>query len=262
MFTRMKEYGLLAGALVMSGSTWAVGPTADQLTPSVTQRASTSTTLGQTTLQASPAVAFGSPIGFGFNWGQVGIGIGGQTLPKGDTNHVDGSMGVAAGFGDSRNTVGVELTANIISLRDNFGQDGSFNAKIHRMLDNTTSVAIGAESFGGYGAARDARTSGYAALTKVFYAGMPVVVNAGIGSDRFRSVTPTHRYGAFGSIAVIPTERLSLVVDFTGVDTNAGISVVPLASLPLTLTVGYVNLSENQGLTREFAGGAGYLVRF
>jgi len=264
IFDMAARRGALASALLMAGSAYAVGPTTDLITPSDAQREATFASAGvqPTQTQASPAVAFGSPIGFGLNSGQLAVGIGGQTTDAPGSNHFDGSMGVAIGLGDSSKALGFELTANLISLRDNFGEDGSFNAKIHHMINATTSVAVGAESVGGWGAARDSRISSYAALTTVVNPGVPVVLNVGAGTNRFASNNETNTTRAFGSIAVVPTDRLSVVVDYTGIDTNAAVSVVPVVSLPVTLTLGYVNLQENEGLSREFAGGLGYLYRF
>lgn len=264
IFAKAAGCGMVATTLMAASSAFALGPTTDLITPPDSQREATFASAGvqPTQTKASPAVAFGSPIGFGLNGGQLAVGIGGQTTDAPGANHFDGSMGVAAGLGNSAESLGFELTANLISLRDNFGEDGSFNAKIHHMLNATTSVAVGAESFGGWGDARDSRTSAYAAVTTVVNPGLPVVLNLGAGTNRFASNNETNSTGVFGSIAVIPTDRLSFVVDYTGIDTNAAVSVVPVASLPITLTLGYVNLQEQEGLSREFAGGLGYLYRF
>jgi len=264
IFLKAASRGMVATALMAAGAAFAVGPTTDQITPSDAQREATFASAGvkPTKTQASPTVAFGSPIGFGLNKSQLAVGIGGQTTDGSGANHFDGSMGVALGLGNSADSLGFELTANLISLRDNFGEDGSFNAKIHHMLNATTSVAVGAESFGGWGEARESRISSYAALTTVVNPGLPVVLNVGAGTNRFASNNDTSSTGVFGSIAVIPTDRLSFVLDHTGIDTNVAVSVVPVSSLPVTLTLGYVNLQERESLSREFAGGLGYLYRF
>lgn len=264
IFAKAASCGMMATTLMAAGSAFALGPTTDLITPSVSQREATFASAGvkPTKIQASPSVAFGSPIGFGLNSGQLAVGIGGQTTDAPGDNHFDGSMGVAAGLGNSADSLGFEITANIISLRNHLGEDGSFNAKAHRMVNATTSVAVGAESFGGWGAARDSRTSAYAAVTKVVNLGLPVVLNLGTGTNRFASNKKTSSMGVFGSVAVIPTDRFSFVVDYTGIDTNIAISLVPFISLPITLTLGYVNMQEQEGLSREFAGGIGYLYRF
>lgn len=258
--------GVISLASVVATTAFAVGPTVDQVTPTDAQRNATFASAGvaPTPILTSPAVAFGSPLGFGLNYGQVAVGIGGQTVPNNAPGPLDGSMGVAMGLGNSVSNVGIELTANIISLRSQFAEDGSFNAKVHRMVSPTTSVAVGAESFGGWGLARQARISSYAAVSTVVTAnGMPVVLNAGLGNNRFRSTRTTDSgdVGAFASVAVVPTDRFSTILDFTGVDINAAISMVPVRAWPVTLTLGYVNLTEREQ-RGEFAGGLGYLYRF
>lgn len=259
--------GVLSCLGLMSSAAFAVGPTVDQFTPSEGQRTATFAETSSSPAaggSSTPAVAFGSPIGFGLNFGQLAAGIGGQTLPNTAPNDFDGSMGLAAGLGNSITSIGLEVTANIISLRDNFAEDGSFNAKLHRMLNPTTSIAVGAESFGGWGAARNARVSSFAAITTVINGenGLPIVLNLGGGTNRFRSGYETNGVGVFASVAIVPTDRISFIADFTGVDTNIAVSMVPVRQFPVTLTLGVVNLAEREALTREFAGGLGYLYRF
>lgn len=238
----------------------AVGVTVDRMAPTAAQQAA----LNLERQMVSPGISFGSPVGFGLNWGQVAFGVGGQTQPRSAPNSLDGSAGIAVGMGDSRNSVGLEVTGNIISLTDNFGDAGSFNAKLHRQIGDRTAVSIGAENFNGWGAAHGARVSSYAAVTTVVRGpmGMPVVLNGGVGDDRFRSSLPTNKVGGFASVAFIPTNRVSFILDYTGVDLNAAVSMVPFKRMPIALTVGMVNLTERQNLTREVSAGIGYLLRF
>lgn len=238
----------------------AVGVTVDRSMPTPAQQAA----VNLERQLVSPGISFGSPVAFGLNWGQIAAAVGGQTQPRSAPNSLDGSAGVAIGLGDSAKTVGLELATNIISLRDNLGSDGSFNAKLHRQIGGRTAIAVGAEGFNGWGTAHNGRVSSYAAVTHVLRGpnGMPVVLNAGVGEDRFRSSLPTNKTGGFASIAIIPTNQVAFIVDYTGVDVNAAISLVPVKSLPIAITLGAVNLTKQENRRTEFASTVGYLYRF
>jgi hypothetical protein len=214
----------------------------------------------------APGVAFGSPVGFGANWGTVGVGIGGATLPKTASDDYDGSMGFVAGFGDSTEAVGLEVTLNVISLRDNFGEDGNLNLKLHRNLGSSTSVAVGVENVVPWGDAKDADESVYVVGTKVMDIGsndrrLPLAINLGLGNGRFDDpgeddVTP------FAGIALMPHPQWSLIADWAGTGLNLGVSAAPVLTLPLTISVGMVNVTERNNSGSEFAGGIGYSWQF
>lgn len=215
----------------------------------------------------APGLAFGSPIAFGAAFGQAYAGIGGETTPPGAPDDVDGSAFVGLGLGNANSAVGLEAAATFISLRDSFGEDGEFNAKLHRAIGKRGAIAVGAEGLGGWGAAKNKDESLFAAYTQVFdlagdMARHPFLlsVNVGVGNERF--VDPgDDGVGVFGGISLTPIRRLSVIADWTGRDLNAGLSVVPIQRLPLVITLGAVNLTERLGRDVEFAGGLGYLFQ-
>lgn len=247
----------------------AVGLTVDQLSLAPAQKEALNQALkAPSAALVSPGFAFGSPVGFGLNLGQGAVGIGGQTVPKSfnNTGDVDGSAGVALGLGDSASSLGLEVTFNIVSLRDNFADSGSFNIKAHRMVGERTSVAFGTESQFAYGDAREAKESYYGVVTTVLDGpfSRPLVVNLGAGNERFRehasgfNDTP----GIFGGLAYVVHEQVSLIADYTGLDLNAAVSVVPFKRLPLTVTLGMINLTEEENRDSEFSGAVGYSFNF
>ena len=216
----------------------------------------------------APGIAFGSPIAFGASWGQAYAGIGGETTPPGSPDDVDGSAFLGVGLGNPVTAVGFEAAATFISLRNSFGEDGEFNAKLHRAVGKRSAVAIGAEGLAGWGAAKNKDESLFAAFTHVVDLAGPMArhpvllaVNVGVGNERF--VDPgDDGVGLFGSLAVVPFRQLSIVTDWTGRDLNAGLSVVPFRRVPLVVTAGAVNLTERFNRDVEFAGGIGYLFQF
>lgn len=221
--------------------------------------------------KGSPGIAMGSPVGFGASWGSAGIGIGGASRDDPDNQDVDGSMGLVFGLGDAQNTVGLETTVNIISLTNNasdsaFAEDGSLNLKLHRQLTPDLAVALGVESVGRWGAAQRGRSSLFVTGTKFFMADTEnsvhtIAVTLGAGENRF-DYDGKDGTSIFGAVAWIPHEKFSVIADWTGRDLNAGISVAPLRHLPLTITIGAINLQERLGQETEFNGGVGYSFSF
>ena len=222
--------------------------------------------------KSSPGIAFGSPVAFGMGWGQLGVGIGGATADSPANDDLDGSMSVSFGLGDAQKWVGLETTANIISLTNNapgsdFGEDGSFNLKLHTALPGRAAFAVGVQNVGRWGGAEGGSSSVYAAATKFFELSqnpnkpLPLAVNVGIGDNRFEN-NGGDGASLFGSVALVPHQQMSVIADWTGRDLNAGVSLVPLRQYPLTLSLGVINLAERLGNDTEFAGGIGYSFRF
>ncbi|MDF1781845.1 MAG: hypothetical protein P1U67_11150 [Alcanivoracaceae bacterium] len=218
---------------------------------------------------ASPGISMGSPVGFGASWGSAGIGIGGATAER-LSQDVDGSAGVVFGLGDATKTVGLETSLNIISLTNNapgsdVGEDGNFGLKLHKTLKPDLAVSIGAENVMPWGAADNVDSSYYVAVTKFLVLGgdnpSSLALNFGVGEGRF-DYDGNDDVGAFGSIAWIPSEKYSLIADWTGRDLNAGVSLAPLHDVPVTITLGAINLGERLGQDTEFSGGVGYSFSF
>lgn len=211
---------------------------------------------------AAPGISLGSPVAFGANWGEIGFGLGGATLPSSADRSVDGSAGVVVGFGDSENAVGLEVTGNIISISDDFGHDGSFAAKLHTGLPGGAAFAVGIENIARWGRAKTTSSSLYAAASKVVALNdLTIALNGGIGENRF-SDPGDDGVSPFGSIAVLPIPQLSVIADWVGNALNAGVSVAPFDALPLTVTAGVANLTERNGSDAEFTGGIGYSYSF
>jgi len=217
---------------------------------------------------AAPGIAFGSPVAYGADWGQIFGGIGGQTIPPGGQHSVDGSMLLGLGLGDSQRWAGVEVSSTIISLTDSIGDAGAWNAKVHRSLSGRASIALGVEDAAGWGDASRTNTSTYVVYTQALdlapqsaRAPMPLVFNVGVGDERFAD-PGSNSFGLFGSVSVHPHRQLSVIADWTGRDLNAALSLVPLRAWPVVLTLGAINLTGRFDKDAEFAGGLGFLYQF
>lgn len=221
-------------------------------------------------LLAAPGIVFGSPVGFGQFFGEAALGVGVGSLPPVSSSNggkqTDGSLAISMGFG-KQETVGLEIGLNVISLTGGFGDSGSFSAKLHKMLNGSTAVAVGVESFGPWGLAKqiDPSVFGVVSNVQLLPNGMPLALNMGLGNGRFRDTRQTvdsSKVGVFGGGALLLSQRVSVIVDYSGVGWNAGLSFVPVYAIPLTAALGWTNIAEQDDSTREFAAALGYRVTF
>lgn len=218
-------------------------------------------------LKAIASPALGTPIGYGASWGSVGVGAFAHTVrAKGDPRDVDGSVGFAFGLGNSTRNVGLEISTSITSVTnqsgDGPGEVGQAGAKLHTVFKGDWALAIGAESLAAWGGLKGQPVSGYLAITKVTGIHLadrsfPIVLSLGAGQGRFGKLDSAanaqdDRYGAFGSIGFYISPRLSIVVDSTTNITTAGISLVPIRSLPVTVALVALNLRQQFDTPTEF----------
>lgn len=217
---------------------------------------------------SSPASSFGSPIAFGSNLGDVFFAIGGtETLP-GAADDYDGGAAVGFGLGDAKKAIGAEITVGIISLQDDFGGDGNIGFKVHTLLSDTVSVAVGAENLGRWGDAEGGESSHYAAIAKAWQlrSGTPenpltLITNIGVGDNRFDDFGESDT-GLFGSAALYFTPQVGGVLDWTGRQLNAGVSIVPFRHFPMNITLGAANVTEENNQDVQFTGSLGFSFNF
>lgn len=266
---------VIAALSAMSASAMAVPITVDQLQLSEEQKVALLRQLNEHRKSASsvpppmaaPGIVFGSPLAFGQFFGEAAVGLGGGTLPPGPGKSSDGSLAISGGIGSAR-TLGLETTLNIVSISAGFGDSGSFSSKLHKLLTPTTAVAVGLESYGSWGLARQRDASLYGVATtiqRIPGLGLPLAFNLGVGNERFRDGRQSlddNRVGVFGGVALLLNQRVSLIADYTGIGINTAISFVPVRSLPITASLGMINIGRHDGTTREFSAAVGYRLSF
>lgn len=271
-----------AGCMLLSGPAMAQGTTLTLRDLGLSEAQSRALLNVLDSPAASPGIAFGSPVGFGADWGELGIGVGGQTLPDDNAaGNLDGSLGMTFGLGNAEKWLGLETTVNIISLRNSFGDDGSFGFKLHTTLPGRSGFAVGVNNVGRWGDAQAGRSSVYAVGTKFFGDAVPVALNLGVGDNQFNDIdrvcngaTPPVCFddvdeGAniFGGVAVFPIDQLSLIADWTGRGLNLGLSAAPFRRVPLVGTIGALNVTgayqgQQFGDEVQFGAGIGYNFSF
>jgi hypothetical protein len=207
--------------------------------------------------KTSPAFSIFNPVGFGADKNLVFFSVSYQSRTRFGSKS-DGEAGFGVGLGDAVNSVGVELSYSINSFGSSAGfGSGAFNAKLHKRIAEDTSVAIGWNQFAktqfgggtnGNGPSDYPNNSYYAVGTKIFRVTEDInqpfsrlAVTGGVGSGVFLPFDPSgnlNRSGlnVFGSLGVRVARPVSAVVEWTGQDLGAGISVAPFDNFPLVIT--------------------------
>lgn len=211
-----------------------------------------------------PALGAGIPTGFGANWGDLMVGVSAALNDKG-RGQADGSMSFTAGLLDSVKFVGVELSANVTSIR-NYGSNLSFDAKIHRMLyqgeEGFLSVALGRNNFacsgteicsstpGTYGISPNT-ASNYLALsglTPLKTPGgkiLPLKATLGVGNGYYaNNWQKSNVYNVFGDVGLQFHDQIGVSAGWSGVGINANLSFVPMPEWPVIVNVLFADIAN------------------
>jgi hypothetical protein len=203
--------------------------------------------------KTSPAFSIFNPTGFGADNNLIFFAIDYQSRTR-FTRTSDGEAGIGVGLGDAVNGIGVEISygLNSFGTSQGFGS-GAFSAKVHKRLSEDTSVAIGWNQFAqvrfGGGTTDYPSNSYYAVGTKILRTVEDInqpfsrlALSAGVGSGIFlpydSTVAGLNRTGlnVFGSVGVRIARPVSAVVEWTGQDLAAGVSIAPFENFPLVIT--------------------------
>ena len=212
--------------------------------------------------RTSPGFSVFNPVGFGADNNLVFFALSYQNRTR-YTQTSDGEGGFGIGIGDANN-IAAELSYSINSFGSSaaFGS-GAFNIKVHKRLSDDTAVAIGWNQFAKtqFGAGRNGNgpsdypnNSYYAVGTKIFRTREDindpfsrVAVTAGVGSGVFLPFDETtlDRTGlnVFGSVGVRVARPVSAVLEWTGQDLAAGVSVAPFENFPLVITPAFRDIA-------------------
>jgi len=221
-----------------------------------------------------PYLGAGVPSGFGASWGDVSAGVsyaGRDNVRR----EADGALSLTAGFGDPVELLALELTLNVLSMR-NFGSNLNYDLKLHRMLyrseSSYVSASIGRNNVACKG--RDACNStvgpnGLAADTPSDYgalsllkrirspfseATLPLKTTVGLGNgyfnNRLGNTSPDGRKW-FGDVGVQVHPQIGLSMGLSGIGYNAGASIVPVRRYPIIVNLLGVDLSNRTAAGRN-----------
>lgn len=215
----------------------------------------------------TPSGSISTPSAFGANFGQIFGGFGFQSRTR-FTNQADGGLSLGGGLGDPQKIVGLDVTLAILSLFDDNAGRGSFSFKIHRSLPEGFAVALGFENAINWGGT-DGGSSIYGVVSKFFQLTettkepfSQLTLSLGVGGGRFRSEGAiedgVNSLGVFASAGLRIVEPVSAIVEWSGQDLNAGISLIPFQNIPLTVNLAGADLTGNAGDGARFVMSIGY----
>ncbi|MEH1983286.1 MAG: hypothetical protein V7L27_29135 [Nostoc sp.] len=200
-----------------------------------------------------PSLSFGIPSAFGANMGDFFFAASGATRKErnGDGG-LDGSISAGFGLGDSQKLIGLEVAFNNGSIK-NFGANGTFDLKAHRVLyagsNNQIAAAVGWNTFAQYGNEAIADSTVYGAVTNVSvlqpnnpHNQMPLALTVGVGGGNFRQGNDS--VGVFGGFGLQVHPQVGIGASWSGVGLNAGVSLVPVPTIPLTIVLQGSDLTD------------------
>ena len=224
---------------------------------------------GQT--RGHPASTINTPTAYGQQWGDLYAGVGYQDRIRYD----DWSDGVAAfslGLGNPARYVGLDVSVSLLDTYTEFGKDRSLSLKLHRHLPYRTAIAVGHENIW-HTDGTDGGSSRYVVVSKVMLLrDQPtapfgsMVVNAGLGNDRFLSEPAFARgddgVNAFGSVGLRVLRPVNAVANWTGQDLALGLSIAPVRSWPLVITPAVMDVTGRAGDGARLSVSAGLSYNF
>ena len=219
------------------------------------------------TRRVYPGITISNPSGYGAERGQIFAGIGFQSRTRfsGGSNvgtifgggRRDGTAGIGFGFGDSRKSVGVQVSYTAASFGGSRAPlSGGLNAKVHKRFGDRWSAAIGGEGIINFGRLpedndeiefNDFEGTYYGVITRTIDLrndfSKPLsrlVLTGGVGTGRFRSVDQIANgefaVGVFGSASLQVFPWANVITEWTGQDLAAGVSIAPFPNFPLVIT--------------------------
>lgn len=204
-------------------------------------------------------------------WGNtVYFGAGG-TSPAPYSDEADGAAAMGIGLGNPYNSLGLQATFVSIDLTE--WEEYSMSLHLHRQLDCGCGVAVGVENImlteGG-----DSESSHYIVFSQVLQGddykngngASKLHYSIGAGTNRYGQKSDADveagksRYGTyvFGNISYELFNEFNAILDWNGINLNAGISKTFFVSnVPLGVSLGLADLTDNSGDQVRFIFGIG-----
>jgi hypothetical protein len=197
---------------------------------------------------SSPGLTIANPSGYGVDQGTFFISGTFQARTR-YSNQADGALAFGVGLFDARRFVGAEVSYTLASFGGSrsFGT-GGFNLKVHRLISDSFSLAVGWNGFLGTGdSIDDFSDSVYGSMTKIFRlrddVNQPfsrIALTAGAGTGQFRLEEDVDNGNStvnpYGSVAVRVVEPVSFITEWTGQDLALGFSITPFQDFNFTIT--------------------------
>jgi hypothetical protein len=221
--------------------------------------------------RGQPVSTINTPTAYGQQWGDLFAGVGYQNRIRYDDAN-DGIAAFGIGLGNPSRYVGLDVSVSILDTYTEIGQDRSLSLKLHRRLPYRTAIAVGHENLW-HTDGTDGGSSRYVVVSKVMlFRDRPtsafgsMVVNAGLGNDRFQSEPAFARgddgINPFGSVGLRVLRPVNAVANWTGQDLALGLSIAPVRTWPLVITPAVMDVTGTAGDGARFAVSAGLSYNF
>ena len=202
-------------------------------------------------LRALPGFTINAPAGLVPGAGVVFAGISGTS----NSDDTDGGLGFGFGYGNPYESVGgaASLTIGSIDPRDggSFNRGGLNLSLGHVFSEYGLGAAVGVTNIDLWHADHDQKLdpSFYGAVTKLLPNDIaPLTLTVGLGNNIYADVDEDgdkkDKVYPFVSLAAYVLPQMSLIADFTSGITSAGVSVVPFPSIPVSMTMGAYDISD------------------
>ena len=213
-------------------------------------------------LRALPGFTINAPAGLVPGAGVVFAGISGTS----NSDDTDGGLGFGFGYGNPYESVGgaASLTIGSIDPRDggSFNRGGLNLSLGHVFSEYGLGAAVGVTNIDLWHADHDQKLdpSFYGAVTKLLPNDIaPMTLTVGLGNNIYADVDEDgdkkDKVYPFVSLAAYVLPQMSLIADFTGGITSAGVSVVPFPSIPVSMTMGAYDISDETVQGTSFIAG-------
>ena len=213
-------------------------------------------------LRALPVFTINAPAGLVPGSGVVFGGISGTR----NSDDTDGGLGFGFGYGNPYESVGgaASLTIGSIDPRDggSFNR-GSLNLSLgHIFTEYGLGAAVGVSNIDLWHSTHNSELdpSFYGAVTKLLPNDIaPMTLTVGLGNNMYADNDETGdkkgKVYPFVSLAAYVLPQMSLIADFTSGITSAGVSVVPFPSIPVSMTMGAYDISDETVQGTSFIAG-------
>lgn len=220
--------------------------------------------------ESSPGLSIYIPVGFGADRNTLFVSGTYQTATREDNDDDNnGAFGVGLGLGDADKALGLELSYVFDDFNDDF-PDGGLNAKLHRRFGDV-GIAVGYNGFINLGR-NDYEHSRYGVITGIIRTQQSVrqplsriALTVGVGDGQFRSNgaidAKENNANVFGNVAIRVVEPVSAIVEWTGVDLAAGLSIAPVRNFPWVITPAVRDI-VGAGDEPRFVLGTGFSFKF
>jgi hypothetical protein len=239
-------------------------------------------------IHTMPSLSMATPSGYGSNWGDFSLFALGYNK-KSIAKRPDGDAGFAFGLGNSRKYIGATLSyanTNLVDTKNVNGEikndyskpsfdEGVLSVKIHRMLTENSSIAIGRSPLWSYGFPKKLGPgieTTYASYSYRFIRGpqdslfSTTQISFGLGDKGYLSTknfaNRKSGYAPFFGVGTRLSSAFSFIVDYSREEFTVGSSFAPFATKPFITSLGMRNIFKKDNFNRRVQLSLSYSFRF